>query len=129
MKLYEIRTKLIERGDEDMINTSAIAVKIGVFYTDENWGRQTMEDFAFLVPNECIQGRTRDSILFRDGSSIRMVKATEFSVRGHKFDKVFIQQGIDEDFVNTYIRPLLINRNYRVYREYIDEETRQKCFT
>ena len=111
-----------------MINTSAIAVKVGVLYKDEDWGEQTMKDFAYLVPDECIQGRTRDSILFRDGSSIRMVKATEFSVRGHKFDKIFIQQGIDEEYVNAYVRPLLINRNNKIYKEFIDEETRQKCF-
>lgn len=107
---------------------SVIAIKIGVLYKDEDWGKQTMEDFAFLVPDECIQGRTRDSIFFRDGSSIRMVKATEFSVRGHKFDKIFIQQGVDEECIDTYVRPLLVNRNNKIYKEFIDEETKQKCF-
>lgn len=107
---------------------SVISVNIGIFYKDEDWGKQTMEDFVFLAPNECIQGRTRDSIFFRDGSSIRMVKADSLLVRGYKFDKIFVQQSIDEEFINTYLRPLLVNRNNKIYEEFIDEETKQKCF-
>lgn len=107
---------------------SVISVNIGIFYKDKEWGEQTMKDFACLVPNECIQGRMKDRIVFRDGSCIRIIKAESLSVRGYKFDKVFVQQGIDEEFVNAYLRPLLVNRNNRIYKEYVDEETRQKCF-
>ena len=110
------------------VSTDIALVEAGVFYKDEDWGKQIMEEFAFSAPNECIQGRTRDSILFRDGSSIRMVKADSLSVRGYKFDKIFVQQGIDEEFINTYLRPLLVNRNNKIYEEFIDEETKQKCF-
>lgn len=112
-----------------MINTSVIAVRVGIFCKNEEWGRETLEDFCFLIPDDCIQTRMKDRVCFRDGSVIQVIRVrNELSVRGYKFDKVFVQQNIDEDFVNTYIKPCLVNRNYRVYREYIDEETRQKCF-
>ena len=104
---------------------SAIAVNIGIFCIDEEWGRKTMEDFCFLIPDECIQCRMKDRVYFRDGSSIRVLRMNENVLRGRRFDKVFIQQGISDDIIDKCVRPCLVNR---VYKEFIDEETRQKCF-
>ena len=99
MKVYEIRTKFCLKGDNKMINGNVIAVRIGIVCIDEEWGRKTMEDFCFLIPDECVQCRMKDRVDFRDGSSIKILRMSENVIRGNKFDKIFVQQGIRDDII------------------------------
>lgn len=111
-----------------MINGNVIAVRIGIVCIDEEWGRKTMEDFCTLIPDDWVQCRRKDRIDFKDGSSIKILRMSENVIRGNKFDKIFVQQGISDDIIDKCVRPCLVNKNNRVYKEFIDEETRQKCF-
>lgn len=107
---------------------NVIAKKVGIFCIDEEWGRKTMEDFCFLIPDKCVQIRMKDRIIFRDGSSIKILRMSENVIIGHKFDEIFVQHGISDEIIDKCIKPCWNYKGNKVHKEFIDEETRQKCF-
>lgn len=87
-----------------------LSQKIGVFYKDREWTYKIFDQIIEEYPSDyifrCRHSSSDMSIQFTDGTEVRFVLATE-SCKGQCFSKVIMQPGIDEDIVNSIIRPQL----------------------
>ena len=88
-----------------------IAQRIGIYYKDKFWLEDFLNELLKNIPEDIIIRREKDFIILKDGTFIRAVKANS-GARGHKFDKIFMQSGIDEDTYEINIRPAQVQRYY-----------------
>ena len=88
-----------------------IAQRIGIYYKDKFWLEDFLNELLKNIPEDIIIRREKDCIILKDGTSIRAVKVNS-GVRGHRFDKIFMQSGIDEDTYKINIRPAQVQRYY-----------------
>ena len=85
--------------------------KVGVVYIDKWWVDNWFKDFYMKHRNEVskyLVGGSQLAIVMKDGTTIQAIKADETS-RGMRLDKVFVQYGVPEEAINTYIRPMLMS--------------------
>ncbi len=85
--------------------------EIGIFFKDTQWKDRIFEKLV-KDATECssIQYIKRNEICFSDMFiyiRIRFCSANE-SARGHKFDRIYYQYGINEDTLSMLIKPMLI---------------------
>lgn len=98
-----------------------IAQRIGVYYKEEHWAKEFLDYLLKSIPEQAIVGRRRDRIDLVDGSFIKTVKVGS-DTRGYRFDKIFIQSGIDEEIYQTEIKPYYVNRfRYLVFNDYLND--------
>ena len=88
-----------------------IAQRIGIYYKDEFWLEDFLNELLKNIPEDIIIYRKKDCIKLKDGTFIKAVKAN-FNARGQKFDKIFMQSEIDEDIYEINIRPAQVQRYY-----------------
>ena len=88
-----------------------IAQRIGIYYKDKFWLEDFLNELLKNIPEDIIVRREKDCIRLKDGTFIKAVKAN-FNARGQKFDKIFMQSGIDEDTYEINIRPTQMQRYY-----------------
>ena len=67
----------------------------------------------------------KNGIDFIDGSYVRAFPAND-SCRGRKLNKIYIQEGIDEEYVNTVLKPCIIHKS--ILRETIIDPTGEVYF-
>lgn len=84
---------------------------IGIFYKDKKWKDDLFEELI-REAHECktLYSVTKNEIRFRDSHiniNIIFVKANEHS-RGHRFDRIYYQNDIDQNTFSVMIRPLFI---------------------
>lgn len=84
---------------------------IGIFYKDKKWRDDLFEELV-REAHECktVYSVTKNKICFRDSHiniNITFVGANERS-RGHRFDRIYYQNGIDQNTFSMMIRPLFI---------------------
>lgn len=93
------------RGD-NMWNV--LAQKVGIWYKDRWWRDRIFKEIIFNMPEDSIRkiiNSTYDKVIqLKDGSTIRMISATE-SGRGNAVNRSFIQDGISYDVYSTIISP------------------------
>lgn len=97
-----------------MINI--IRQNIGIYYRTVDW-KDTIYDLILAeIPEEIIEKRAKggiDSFIYlKDGTSIRFIPCLE-NIRGVRFDKVFMEDGIDKNFLDCVIRPAHTGYFYR----------------
>ena len=85
-----------------------IAQRIGIYYEDEFWLEDFLNELLRNIPEDIIIYRKKDCIKLKDGTFIRV----NSKVRGYKFDKIFMQSGIDEDIYEINIKPTQTQRYY-----------------
>ena len=88
-----------------------IAQRIGIYYKDEFWLEDFLNELLRNIPEDIIICRGKDYIRLKDETFIKAVKVNS-NARGHKFDKIFMQSGIDEDTYEINIRPAQVQRYY-----------------
>lgn len=85
-------------------------MKIGIYFKDYNWAKRYFnylletEDIVYTKENKFnffIQCANKDTITF--------VRAND-SARGYRFDKIYLQDGIDLDTYCCIIAPKLVHR-------------------
>jgi len=84
---------------------------IGIFYKDQKWKDDLFEELV-REAHECktLCNVTKNKIQFLDSHiniNIIFVNANEHS-RGHRFDRIYYQNDIDQDTFSMIIRPLFI---------------------
>ena len=85
--------------------------KVGVVYIDKWWVDNWFKEFDMKHRDEVsryLVGGPQLAIVMKDGTTIQAIKADESS-RGKRLDKVFVQYGVPEEAINTYIRPMLMS--------------------
>ena len=85
--------------------------KVGVVYIDKWWVDNWFKEFDTKHRDEVskyLVGGSQLAIVMKDGTTIQAIKADESS-RGKRLDKVFVQYGVPEESINTYIRPMLMS--------------------
>lgn len=105
---------------------AATAMKIGICYKTKEWGVEQLKKFAFLIDENMIESITETKIYLKDGSYIIAFPGTD-SAKGRKFHKIYVQKGIDDDYINTVLRPCIM-RTPQLMIECVDDETRETYF-
>ena len=85
--------------------------KVGVVYIDKWWVDNWFKEFDMKHRNEVskyLVGSSQLAVVMKDGTTIRAIKAGE-NACGTRLDKVFVQYGVPEEVINTYIRPMLMS--------------------
>lgn len=87
------------------------STNIGIFYKDQKWKDNLFEELV-REAHECktLCSVTKNIIRFCDSYiniNIIFVKANEHS-RGHRFDRIYYQNDIDQNTFSMVIRPLFI---------------------
>ena len=85
--------------------------KIGVFYKRLSWVEKWMKDFLDNIDQSCVlrlvrNGFTPFMIELKDGTTIKAYRANE-SPRGAVIDKAFVEYGIEQDIIETVIKPMI----------------------
>lgn len=88
-----------------------IVQRIGIYYKDEFWLEDFLNELLRNVPEDIIIRKEKDCVRLKDGTFIKAVRANS-NARGCKFDKIFMQSGIDEDTYEINIRPAQMQRYY-----------------
>ena len=82
-----------------------LGFKIGIFYKDPEWLESKHEEIIKSISAIMIHHYTKTKIFLQDGTSIEFVPAV--SRCGNAFDRVFYQEGIDDDVIHQMITPTL----------------------
>ena len=90
---------------------------IGIFYKDKKWKDDLFEELV-REAHECktLYNVTENKIQFCDSYiniNIIFVEANEHS-RGHRFDRIYYQNDIDDNTFSMMIRPLFIPKIFRL---------------
>ena len=88
-----------------------IAQRIGIYYKDEFWLEDFLNELLKNIPEDIIIRKEKDCVRLKDGTFIKAVRVNS-NAKGHKFDKIFMQSGIDEDTYEINIRPTQVQRYY-----------------
>lgn len=104
-----------------MTSPTVIAKKIGICYKDKEWGKEQLNRCLFLIDPDLIEDKSDRRVTFKDGSYIVVFPCTD-SARGRKLDNIYIQRGVDPEFINTVLRPCILTTP-RIQMEHIDDET------
>ena len=102
-----------------------ISQRIGICYKNEEWAKEVLDQIYLQTPKNMIAKRMKNGIDFIDGSYVRAFPAND-SCRGRKLNKIYIQEGIDEEYVNTYLKPCIISKS--ILRETIIDPTGEVYF-
>lgn len=105
---HVVKQDMRQMNKQEFINYGT-CYNVGIFYKDNNWASE-IYDIIFRKVNAAVRNSRKahgimDIILY-GGIRYQFVKAGD-SARGHKFNKVFIQEGISQDIINNVIMPCL----------------------
>lgn len=89
--------------------------RIGIYCKDADWMEMAFQT-VLKCYDECLIQEVRNSqynkiIEFKNGDMIKFVLAVEGAC-GNRFNKIFLQPGIDREIYKTVIKPCLFNRGY-----------------
>ena len=87
-----------------------ISQRIGICYKNEEWAKEVLDQILRQTPENMIAKRMKNGIDFIDGSYIRTFPAND-SCCGRKLNRLYVQEGVDEEYINTYLRPCLCLKN------------------
>lgn len=85
--------------------------KIGVFFKTKSWVENWMKDFLDEIDKSCVLRFVRNDftpfmIELKDGTTIKAYRANDSS-RGAVIDKAFVEYGIEQDIIETVIKPMI----------------------
>lgn len=102
-----------------------ISQRIGICYKDESWAKEVLEQIYCQVPRSMIARRMKNGIDFIDGSYVRIFSADDLNTRGRKLNKIFVQEGVDKEFIDSHLRTCLLKQ---VMREVVLDPTSETYF-
>jgi hypothetical protein len=103
---------IIQCGVEELIKWSS-RLEIGIYYKTLEWVHFVYTELVkYFTDLDCLVRAHVDRygngiIQLKNGTAYHFVKGNETS-RGHKFHKVYMQDGIDDDIINVIIEPSII---------------------
>jgi hypothetical protein len=103
-----------------------IGQRIGICYRDRKWAEDVLEQILNQTPKVMVARRMNNGIDFIDGSNIRLISATADNVRGYKLNKIFVQEGVDEEYINTCLKHCIIHKS--ILRETVLTPTSEVYF-
>jgi len=93
------------------------SIRIGIFYNNKEWAEQKLEEIYKDIANSNGSGTCRrlrcegiGMIDLGNGSYIKFVPADDHS-RGHRFNRIYYQEGVDEEFLIHRVYPALLNHS------------------
>ena len=89
------------------MQSDILSTSIGIYYRTIEWLNQFIIILLDGIPPEAIVRRTKNEIVLVGGIIIRFCPAVE-NMRGHKFNKVFMQENIPMEFFYRVISPTTI---------------------
>lgn len=89
---------------------------IGIFYKDREWRDKIFND---IVRVEDIDRKMKD-VLFIGGNVIYFLPENENS-RGRRFDEIYIQDGLSDDFVQQVIMPMALPHTFPIVIEKVED--------
>lgn len=89
-----------------------LSQKIGIFYKNQKWKKEMFDKIAEYYRSldmiESLTYATWDArIVLKDETTIYFVDANARS-KGQRYSKVIIQQGVDQQIIDTVIRPCVL---------------------
>ena len=102
-----------------------ISQRIGICYKNEEWAKEVLDQIYSQTPKNMIAKRMKNGIDFIDGSYIRAFPAND-NARGRKLNKIYVQEGVDEEYVNTVLKHCIIHKS--ILRETIIDPTSEVYF-
>lgn len=97
------------------MNNIDYSLRIGIFYRDKRWAEVKFEEIYKDIANNNGSGTCRrlrcagiDMIDLGNGSYIKFVPADDHS-RGHRFNRIYYQEGVDEESLIHRVYPALFN--------------------
>lgn len=102
-----------------------ISQRIGICYKNEEWAKEVLDQIYSQTPKNMIAKRMKNGIDFIDGSYIRAFPAND-NARGQKLNKIYVQEGVDEEYINTCLRYCLCMPN--LLRERVVDSTGETYF-
>lgn len=103
-----------------------ISQRIGICYKDEAWAKEVLDQIYSQTPKNMIHYRLKNIIEFIDGSYVAAFSANDWNTRGRAFDRIFVQEGIEEEFINEYLRPCV--KRHAILKEVIIPSTGEVYF-
>lgn len=103
------------------MTNSVTAMRVGVCYKDKAWAVEQIKRMASLINPDAIEQQRDLCVELKDGSYIKGIPCSD-SARGYKFNKIYVQRGVNEDFINTVLCPCIITAP-RIQMETVDDET------
>ena len=79
-------------------------LKVGVIYQHAQWAQRWRNEFVTKYI-EAISRSTSNVITLMDDTTIRFIRYGAFAC-GTRFDKIFVEPGIDIDGLESYISPM-----------------------
>lgn len=93
-----------------MINVIDTSLKIGVFYKDSLWRDEIFESLIIaLDKNDIVKISKYRLVLYGGNVIINFIPAND-NCRGYKFDRIYYQNGISDDFLDFIIKPQLYSQ-------------------
>ena len=87
-------------------------LRIGIFYRDKRWAEVKLEEICKSIVDNLESGVCRRHhdmrIEIGNGSYIKFVPAYE-NCCGQKFNRIYYQEGIDEEVLECRVYPTLFN--------------------
>ena len=102
-----------------------ISQRIGICYKNEEWAKEVLDQIYSQTPENMIAKRMKNGIDFIDGSYVRAFPANE-SCRGRKLNKIYVQESVDEEYINTHLRPCIMFND--ILRERVIDSTGEVYF-
>ena len=87
-----------------------ISQRIGICYKNEEWAKEVLEQIYCQVPRSMIHHRFKNRIEFIDGSYVVAFSANDLNTRGRKLNKIFVQEGVDREFIDGHLRACLLKQ-------------------
>lgn len=87
-----------------------ISQRIGICYKNESWAKEVLDQILRQTPEKMIHHRLKNRIEFIDGSYIVAFSANDLNTRGRKLNKIFVQEGVDREFIDGHLRACLLKQ-------------------
>ena len=104
---------IIQCGVEELVKWSS-RLDIGVYYKTSKWAYFVYTELVkYFTDLDCLVrahvDRHGDGIIqLKNGTIYYFIKGSGNTARGRRFHKVYIQDCIDDDIINTIIEPSII---------------------
>ena len=102
-----------------------ISQRIGICYKNEEWAKEVLDQILRQTPKNMIAERMKNGIDFIDGSYIRIFSVDDLNTRGRKLNKIFVQEGVDKEFIDSHLRTCLLKQ---VMQEVVLDPTSETYF-
>lgn len=99
--------------DKDDLLRYGVEYTVGIFYKDISWAK-SVYDILYRKLNAaihtCRRNRYHMDITLHGGMRYLFIHA-DANARGYKFNRIYLQPGINQDYIDDIIVPSLVNQD------------------